>query len=65
MNEIIDRKLIITPSTLDEVTEIYALATAWTAFMSVISPISGEPLRCNEEDISESDSPHRPQGSEP
>lgn len=43
--EIIDTKLIITPVTADEVKHIYALAAAWTAYDSVMNPISGEPLR--------------------
>lgn len=63
--EIIDRKLVITPLTLDELQELYALAAAWTAFMSVMRPISGEPLRCNEEDIAESGLLRRHPESEP
>lgn len=63
--EIIDTKLVVTPVTLDEVTEIYALAAAWTAYQTVINPISGEPLRCNEGDTSESEKPRRTQDHEP
>lgn len=63
--EIIDRKLIITPDTLDELTKIYALAAAYTAYNSVIYPVSGEPLRCTEACTSESEKPPQIQGFEP
>lgn len=62
--EIIDSKLIFTPVTIDEEREIYAIAAAWSAYQAVISPVSGEPLRCTEDDTSESNSPRQDQDSE-
>lgn len=47
--EIIDKRLVVTPTTHDDVRLIYAIAAAWTAFDAVICPVSGEPLRCNED----------------
>ena len=36
--EIIDKRLVVTPTTHDDVRLIYAIAAAWTAFGS--SPVS-------------------------
>ena len=43
---------------------IYAIAAAWTAFDAVICPVSGEPLRCNEDGTAESELPQRGQDHE-
>lgn len=56
--EIIDKRLVVTPTTHDDVRLIYAIAAAWTAFDAVICPVSGEPLRCNEDGTAESELPH-------
>lgn len=55
--EIIDKRLVVTPTTHDDVRLIYAIAAAWTAFDAVICPVSGEPLRCNEDGTAESELP--------
>ena len=62
--EIIDSKLVVTPVTCDEETEIYALAAAWAAYQSVRFPINGEPLRCTVDDKHESDSIHQHQATD-
>lgn len=62
--EIIDKRLVVTPTTHDDVRLIYAIAAAWTAFDAVICPVSGEPLRCNKDDTAESELPQRGQDHE-
>lgn len=62
--EIIDKRLVVTPTTHDDVRLIYAIAAAWTAFDAVICPVSGEPLRCNEDGTAESELPQRGQDHE-
>lgn len=52
--EIIDKRLVVTPTTHDDVRLIYAIAATWTAFDAVICPVSGEPIRCNEDGAAES-----------
>ena len=63
--ELIDRKLIVTPDTLEELTEIYGLLAAFTAYRAVVSPVSGEPLRCTEDGTGESGLPRQPQDRPP
>lgn len=62
--EIIDKRLVVTPTTHDDVRLIYAIAAAWTAFDAVICPVSGEPLRCNEDGTAETELPQRGQDYE-
>ena len=38
--EIIDKRLVVTPTTHDDVRLIYAIAAAWTAFDAVINSLS-------------------------
>ena len=54
--ELIDGKLVLSPTTADEGRVIFALAAAWTAFESVLYPVIGEPLRYREGCKTESNS---------
>lgn len=48
--EIKDSRLIVTPITLEEERIVFAMAAAFTAFESVVFPITGQAVRCNEGD---------------
>lgn len=52
--EIKEGRLIVTPATLEEERKLFALAAAYKAYEAVMLPISGEPLRYNVGDSSES-----------
>lgn len=57
--EVKEGRLIVTPDTLDEERKLFALAAAYKAYEAVMFPICGEPLRCNEDDKTESNSPRQ------
>lgn len=52
--EVIDGKLVVSPTTADESRVIFALAAAWSAFESVLYPIMGKAVRYKEGRIPES-----------
>lgn len=54
--EIIDGKLVLSPTTADEGRVIFALAAAWTTFESVLYPVMGKVVRYKAGRIPESDS---------
>lgn len=43
--EVIDGKLVLSPTTADEGRVIFALVAAWSAFESVLYPIMGKAVR--------------------
>ena len=43
-------RLIVTPITRDEEKLVFAMAAAFAAFEAVVSPVTGEAVRCNEDD---------------
>lgn len=47
--EVKEGRLIVTPYTPDEERKLFALAAAYKAYEAVMIPISGEPLRYNED----------------
>lgn len=48
--EIDNGRLIVTPITRDEEKLVFAMAAAFAAFEAVVSPVTGEAVRCNEDD---------------
>lgn len=62
--EIDNGRLIVTPITRDEEKLVFAMAAAFAAFEAVAYPITGEAVRCNEDDSTQSDSSHRRQDRE-
>lgn len=62
--EIDNGRLIVTPITRDEEKLVFAMAAAFAAFEAVVSPVTGEAVRCNEDDSTQSDSSHRRQDRE-
>ena len=48
--EIENGRLIVTPITRDEEKLVFAMAAAFAAFEAVVSPVTGEAVRCNEDD---------------
>lgn len=53
--EVIDGKLVLSPTTADEGRVIFALVAAWSAFESVLYPIMGKAVRYKAGRIPESD----------
>lgn len=47
--EIENGRLIVTPITREEEKLIFAMAAAFAAFEAVVSPVTGEAIRCNDE----------------
>lgn len=62
--EIENGRLIVTPITREEERIVFAMAAAFAAFEAVAYPITGEAVRCNEDDSTQSDSSHRRQDRE-
>lgn len=61
--EVIDGKLVLSPTTADEGRVIFALAAAWSAFESVLYPIMGKAVRYKAGRTPESDSSQHNQAS--
>ena len=62
--EIENGRLIVTPITRDEEKLVFAMAAAFAAFEAVASPVTGEVVRCNEDDSEQSSSSRRDQDRE-
>lgn len=61
--EVIDGKLVLSPTNADEGRVIFALVAAWSAFESVLYPIMGKAVRYKAGRIPESDSSQHNQAS--